>query len=143
MVPHSSPEEREVPVSDSAARLAARYGTPRSPRRRALSLVPVVLVVALALGYLLVIAVQHSTPDAKWGLLGFTVNGDRGVTVRWQVERDPSRQISCELEAEDFHHVTVGRRTVVVPAGAPARQDREAYLSTTATAVAAQVLSCS
>lgn len=76
-------------MSDSAARLAARYGSPRPLRRRLLVLVPVALLVAVALVYLLTVALRNSTPGVRWGLLGFEADGERGISVRWQVERDP------------------------------------------------------
>ncbi|WP_161958518.1 DUF4307 domain-containing protein [Ornithinimicrobium cavernae] len=50
-----------------------------------------------------------------WFNAGFDVVSDEQVDIRFDVRRDPSRAVVCDLHALDAHHARVGTGQVTVP----------------------------
>lgn len=58
-----------------------------------------------------------------WTTTGFEVASDAEVAVRFDLNRDPDRAVTCTLHALDANHFRVGTATVTVPA-APSSPSR-------------------
>lgn len=59
-------------------------------------------------------AVAATAGRVQWLSTGFEVISRSQVDVRFDVTRDPSREVVCTLEAQDEMHAVVGRTDVVV-----------------------------
>ncbi len=59
-----------------------------------------------------------ASAGVSWTNTGYVVVDEQQVQVRFDLVRDPSRAVSCVLEAQDERHAVVGATTVVVPAEA-------------------------
>ena len=78
-----------------------------------------------------------------WVNTGFDVISDEQVDIRFDVIRDPSRAVTCDLHALDTHHARVGtgQVTVLPEAKSPARHIEP--LRTVARAATGYVDTCS
>lgn len=79
----------------------------------------VVLMSALAVWF----GLSATTGRVHWVDTGHEIVSGTQVDVRFDLRRDPSRQVTCRLEAQDFSHAVVGRADVTVApsAGSPSR----------------------
>ncbi len=103
-------------AEEEAAERADGWSRPRTDpavRRRwwTIGVVAVVLMSALAVWF----GISATAGRVHWVDTGYQVVSDRQVDVRFDLRRDPSRAVDCELEAQDFSHTVVGRTTVTVP----------------------------
>lgn len=124
--PHS---DEHAPVDwDAEEEAAERTGRHAGPdadpaaRRRwwTIGVVAVVLMSALAVWF----GISATSGRVHWVDTGFQIVSDRQVDVRFDLRRDPSRAVDCQLEAQDYSHAVVGRTQVTVPpsASSPSRQ---------------------
>lgn len=93
------------------------------------------LVVAVVWGW-------SATRGVLWTNTGFDVVSDRVVTVRFDVNRDPGKEVVCVLRAQDIDHASVGRTEVTVPPAEQRVTRQEFELRTTHRAVTGFVDSC-
>ncbi len=93
---------------------------PGTRRWWVVGVVAVALMTAVAIWF----GTAASSGKVNWVNSGFEVVSDSQVQVRFDVHRDPSRAVSCVIEAQDESHFVVGRTTTVVePSDAsPSRQ---------------------
>jgi len=133
----------EVPQSAAERLLAERYGH-RAPSRagRGLWLVAVAVPIFATLCWWLWVAVDHSTPDLTWQLVGFDAETDSSVEVNWLVDRDARSPVDCVLRARDAAGEEVGRDRVPVPTGGGERVDMTWTLRTSSRPVTGEVLGC-
>lgn len=61
-------------------------------------------------------AVAATAGRVHWTLTGFDVVSPSQVDVRFDITRDPTREVVCTLEAQDEFHTVNGRTDVRVPA---------------------------
>ncbi|MDQ1531567.1 MAG: hypothetical protein QOE37_1672 [Microbacteriaceae bacterium] len=116
-----------------ASRLDDRYGrAPRQLRRRRLGVAAVVVALLLATAAWAVwtrVGGAASTIDVQ--TTGYTVHGDRSVTVGWVVSGDAGHRLVCTIEAQDGTQEVLGLKEVVVPVtGAPDRSGTTTVLTT-------------
>jgi hypothetical protein len=84
---------------------------------------------------------QEAT-TVQFNVLAYQVLDDEAVQVRYQVVRDPTREVRCTLEAQNTYHEPVGRVDVSVAAGDPRVVERRDVIKTTERAVTALVVGC-
>lgn len=127
------------PSAEAEERIAD--GMPRTGRDRRwwiIGGIGVLLMSALAVWF----GVSATTGRVHWVYTGHDIVSDRQVDVRFDLRRDPSRAVSCELEAQDGGHTVIGRSTVQVPP-APESPSRHIMPVQTATrAVTGYVTQC-
>ncbi|TWD73395.1 uncharacterized protein DUF4307 [Kribbella amoyensis] len=125
----------------SGTDLDARYG--RRPRgRRPLLYVLAGVLVVVALGWLVRVAVIQATPPVSSRLLAFAIPSDTSATATIQVERRRSVEASCRLQAKAADFAIVGELTVTVPADSPRRQTVPATLTTQRAATSVVLIGC-
>ena len=123
---------------------AGRYGRRRSGRRRAV--LPIVVLVLIVAGSLL-LSVQlyqrFGQTDYDARIVGWDEPSTTEMVIEFKVRVPAGGAASCVLRARDYDGFEVGRRTVVVRAGASdsSIQTREA-VPTTARASVGDVLGC-
>jgi Domain of unknown function (DUF4307) len=120
--------------------LAARYGR-RTPLRRP-AVIAVALLAAAGIGWLIWVAVAHSSPPVASRLLSFSVDSPTAVSATIQVERTEDVEASCRLQAKATDFAIVGETTVKVPADAPRRQTMRVTITTQRPATAAVLVGC-
>ncbi|WP_165368492.1 DUF4307 domain-containing protein [Serinicoccus sediminis] len=98
---------------------AEERSRPRDRRWWVVGLVAVALMSLVAVVW----GVQATQGRAHWVNTGFEVVSDGRVDVRFDLRRDPDREVVCSLEAQSEAHVVVGRTEVRV-APAPASPSR-------------------
>jgi hypothetical protein len=130
------PDTRRLP-----APLAARYGQVRGPRR-ILGLAALAALVAVLLAYLFWVALHHSTPTVRSGLLSYDVRDAHSVEAVIQVVRPEGVAVVCELRSQNDDHVTVGTARASIPADAPGRSRVTVTVPTTERAVNAELERC-
>jgi len=121
--------------------LADRYG--RTARRRR----PVLLALAgalvlVALGWLIWVAVEHSTPPVASQLIGFEVTSPTSTTATIEVERTEDVAASCRLQAKASDFSVVGEVTVTVAADAPRRHLVTTAITTQREATSVTLIGC-
>ena len=121
--------------------LAARYGRSRRGARRPLIAVGALLAVA-ALGWLIWVAVQHSTPPVASRLIGFEIVSPTTAKATIEVERTDDVIASCRVQAKASDFSVVGEVTVTVPADAPRRQTLTTDVSTQRAATSVVLIGC-
>ncbi|MGH3371736.1 MAG: DUF4307 domain-containing protein, partial [Nocardioidaceae bacterium] len=124
----TDPRQDTRPTS-GRTELTARYGrTGRSRRPLLLALAAVLVLVAL--GWLIWVAVEHSTPPVASRLVGFEVTSPTSTTATIEVERSEDVVASCRLQAKASDFSVVGEVTVTVAADAPRRHLVTAAITT-------------
>ncbi len=128
---------------DTAAVLADRYGTapPRHGRARTLTLA--VLGGVLALGTLVMVALDVTAPRAVHKDVGFVLHGPGLVTVTFEVTTPPGTAARCRLVALDQGYGEVGVVDVDVPANEGRTLRQSVDVATVSLAVTGVVDSCS
>ena len=99
----------------------------------------VTVMVALAVWF----GMSATVGKVHWYNTGFEVMSDEQVDVRFDLRRDPSRAVECDLHALDDKHARVGTGSVVV---APSEESPSRHiepLRTVARATTGYVDSCS
>lgn len=114
--------------------------TSSTARRRwwVLGAVAVVLMSALAVWW----GVSATSDRVHWVQSGHEVIDDGSVDVRFDLRRDPSRSVVCELEAQDYGHTVVGRREVTVPPGTSSPSRHVERVATATRSVTGYVETC-
>ncbi len=122
--------------------LAERYGT-RDRRRRPVVVAGVVVLVAIALGWLLWAIVLQSTPQVQSQLSTYDVADAHLAKARIVVVRsDPAVQATCVLRAYAEDHSVVGERQLTVGPGRPTTVTLDESLRTERAATAVELLGC-
>jgi hypothetical protein len=57
---------------------------------------------------------RFSTDRVQYGTLGYKVVDDGSTQIRFQVDKDLTETVRCQLVARDADHTSVGTRTVTV-----------------------------
>jgi hypothetical protein len=73
---------------------------------------------------------------------GFTVHGDRAVTVGWVVSGDPDHRLVCAIVATADNSEVLGLKEVVLPASRGADRSGTTTLRTTRRADSGLIRSC-
>lgn len=106
---------------------------PRSPSTRrwwVIGTVAVVLMTAVAVWF----GLAASLGRVHWYYTGHEIVSDSRVDVRFDLRRDPSRAVVCQLEAQDDSHTVVGRTLVEV---GPTEESPSRHIEQVATATRA------
>ncbi|MGO0574869.1 DUF4307 domain-containing protein [Ornithinimicrobium panacihumi] len=72
------------------------------------------LAVAAATALAVWFGISATAGRVHWVYTGHDVVSESQVDIRFDLRRDPSRAVTCELEAQDGSHTVVGRTTVEV-----------------------------
>lgn len=128
----------------AATRLDDRYGrAPRRLRRRRLTAFAVVAALVLATA---VWAVWTGVGGAAGSLslqtTGYTVHGDRSVTVGWLVSGDPDHRLVCAIVAQSESAEVLGLKEVVVPVTGQVDRGGTTTVRTTRRADSGLIRSC-
>lgn len=78
-----------------------------------------------------------------WVDTGNIIVSDEQVDVRFDLNRDPSRAVRCEVIAQDYNFNVVGRAEVVVPPTDSSPSRHLGSVETVAPAVSGKVDTCS
>ena len=87
--------------------------------------------------------IASTAGKVHWVNTGFEVMSDEQVDVRFDLRRDPSRAVECDLHALDDKHARVGTGSVVVAPGEESPSRHIEPLRTVARATTGYVDSCS
>jgi hypothetical protein len=129
-------------VTDAAARLARRYPPPRVSRRVVVALVAVGTAIALA--WLVWVALLHAEPVASAQVPYYKVTSDTSIDVTITVQRpDPSVPVTCRVLAQSTDFQPVAELQVEVPASTVELVDTTVTLTTLRRATSASVSGCS
>ena len=128
-------------VTDAAARLARRYPPPRVPRPVLVGLVA--LGAAVALGWLVWVALAHAEPVASAQVPYYRVTSDTSIDVTITVQRhDPTVPVTCRVLAQSTDFQPVAELQVTVPASTIKLVDIPVTLTTLRRANSASVSGC-
>lgn len=86
--------------------------------------------------------IAGTTGKVHWVNTGFDVISDERVDVRFDLRRDPTRAVVCDLHALDGQHGRVGTGQVIVPPGEESPSRHIEPLRTVARAVTGYADSC-
>ncbi len=117
---------------------------PRRPARRRPRRGLVLGSIGVGLGVVLAVwlALANSLGAVTWTDTGYVVNGDRSVTVTFDVHRPAGTAVRCTVRALDKRFGAVGTKDVDIPAGAEPSVSRRVTVRTTARAVTGTVKRC-
>jgi hypothetical protein len=128
-------------VSDVAERLRRRYPPPRVPRP--VLMVMIGLGVAVALGWLIWVALFHSRPAVTAQVSAYSVVSDTAIDVTLTVDRrDPAQPVTCRVLAQAADLSNVGEKYVAVGATTLRVVDLKLTLVTLRRATVATVEGC-
>jgi hypothetical protein len=128
-------------VTDAAVRLARRYPPPRVPRRLVVALTAVGAAVALV--WLVWVALLHADPVASADVPYYKVTSDTSIDVTITVQRpDPSIAVTCRVLAQSTDFQPVAELQVQVPASTIKLVDIPVTLTTLRRATSASVTGC-
>lgn len=99
----------------------------------------VAVMVALAIWF----GVSATSGKVHWYNTGFEVVSEEQVDVRFDLRRDPTRAVECDLHALDDKHARVGTGSVVVAPGPESPSRHIEPVRTVARATTGYVDSCS
>lgn len=101
---------------------------------------------ALGVGVMSAIAIwfgmASSSGKVNWIDTGFVLTSSSEVEVRFDLHRDPAREVECIIEAQDENHFVVGRTTTVVEPASASPSRHTATVATAGPAVTGYVDSC-
>ncbi len=129
---------------DAEEESAAARGGPRRlddrARRRwwAVGTVAVVVMSALAVWF----GLSATSGRVHWVDSGHQLVSGTRVDVRFDLRRDPAREVTCRLEAQDFSHAVVGRTDVTVAPSAESPSRHVEPLRTASPAITGYVDEC-
>ncbi len=86
--------------------------------------------------------ISATTGRVHWVNTGFSVTRDDALQVRFDVVRDPSRTVVCELHALDGGHTRVGTATVTVAPSQASPSRHTETMRTVSRAVTGYVDTC-
>jgi hypothetical protein len=95
---------------------AGRYGAGPGRGRRTAALIALGLVGAVALAWLLWVALHWASPPVRSSLVGYTVTSDRAVTIKFEIVKDTGHEATCRIRARNQAGEEVGGRVVTIPA---------------------------
>jgi len=122
-----------------AARPADRYGDRARGRWWPLLLAAAGIVLAVAVGWLLV---RAAIDPVRSSLVRWEQPADGAMTATIEVVRPPGEVVTCDLIAIDIRRVIVGQTTVVIPAGDERRTRVRAEIPLQGDAVAPELRTC-
>ena len=127
-------EEESAEARRGPARLDGRS------RRRwwAVGSVAVVVMTALAVWF----GIEATTGRVHWVDTGHQIVSGTQVDVRFDLRRDPSREVVCRLEAQAASHTVVGRTEVTVGPSASSPSRHVESVRTAAPAITGYVSEC-
>jgi hypothetical protein len=124
-----------------ASRLDDRYGRSRRRGRPAAFAVVAVLVLA-AVGWGVWTGFGGAAGSLNLQTTGYTVHGDRAVTVGWVVSGDPTHRLVCAIVATADTGEVLGLKEVVLPPSGGADRSGTTTVRTTRTADSGLIRSC-
>jgi hypothetical protein len=135
--------ERAVDWDAEEESAEARRGPSRldgRSRRRwwVVGTVAVVLMSALAVWF----GLEATTGRVHWTNTGHVIVSGSQVDVRFDLSREPSREVTCRLEAQDAAHAVVGRADVTVSPSQASPSRHVESVRTAAPAVTGYVAQC-
>lgn len=86
--------------------------------------------------------IAGSVGKVHWVNTGHEIVSDEQVDIRFDLRRDPTRTVVCELQAQDFHHARVGTGKVTVGPSPKSPSRHIESLRTVAPAVTGYVERC-
>lgn len=86
--------------------------------------------------------VEATTGRVHWTDTGHQIVSGSQVDVRFDLRRDPAREVTCRLEAQDASHAVVGRTDVAVPPSTASPTRHVESVLTAAPAVTGYVTQC-
>lgn len=92
--------------------------------------------------FVVVLYLPSGNDRVSWNEAGFLVRADSLVEIRFDVTRDPSRAVTCRLEALDGGKLLVGSAEVQVPPGEDGTSRHVSELRTVARATTGYVDEC-
>lgn len=120
-----------------------RYGRPATPARRRRAVAGIVALAVAGVALVVWLGLHQANPAVTWRDVGFVVDGDRAVTVSFDVIRaDPSVPVQCRVHALNIHYAQVGAVTVDVAPGELGAQRERVEIATTEAAVTGLVDIC-
>lgn len=141
----SATEPGSAPAGTTSTRprtdLAARYGRPAPGRRWAL-VAAVAVLAAAGLGWLLWVAIEHSTPPVTSQLRSFQIESASVASAVIEVRRAEDESATCRVQAKASDFSIVGEATVAVPATSPREQVLDVEIRTQRTATSVVLIGC-
>lgn len=120
-----------------------RYGPVPTARRRRWTVAALGAGAALGVAFVVWLGVINASPPVSWKDVGFSVDGDAGVEVQFDVMRaDPSLPAQCRVQALNKYYAQVGVVTVDVPPARLGAQRLSATVATSEEATTGLVESC-
>jgi len=107
--------------------------------------VPIVLSVLAALASLsaaFLLYTRFGAPEVTQGTLGYLVQSDRRVSVKFEVVKDPAASALCTVRARSADGAQAGIALVRIGPAAERRTVQTRELLTTARAVSGEVTDC-
>jgi len=129
------------PAATARAAMPERYGRPSRVGRVALVLAIGSLVAAGA-GWLVVSALESSSPDVDAGVSAFDVVSDRRTDLTLEVRRSVDTAVRCDVYAQAADKQVVGERAVELAGGPAGTELVTVSIVTERRAVAAAVRGC-
>lgn len=121
------------------ARRGPRRLDPRARRRWwVVGTVAVVVMSALAVWF----GLSATVGRVHWTDAGHQLVSGTRVDVRFDLRRDPSREVTCRLEAQDVSHAVVGRTTVAIAPSDTSPSGHVESLQTASPAITGYVDEC-
>jgi hypothetical protein len=132
------------PVSQTSAPRppAGRYGPEPTRARRARRALVVATGAVIVIGVMVWLAYGTTRNDVSWEDVGYKVQGDERVDVRFRVTKNPAATAECTLQALNRGFAEVGVVTVTVGPADTRTQDVTASVATQERAVTGVVDSC-
>ena len=101
------------------------------------------LLAVIGLPWLFWSAWHHSNPEFRTSLVSFRTIDDRSMEITFDItRRDPSRPLTCTVNARDFDNNVVGEKDVAVVGGGPKLMRQRVEIPTRIRAVSAEILRC-
>ena len=101
------------------------------------------LLAVIGLPWLLWSAWHHSNPEFRTSLVSFRTIDDRLIEITFDItRRNPSRPLTCTVNARDFENNVVGEKEVAVVGGGQKLMRQRVEIPTRIRAVSAEILRC-
>jgi len=122
--------------------LDERYGRTRSKRARLVGWSVVGAIALGGVGYLAWTTIASSAESVDAVDTSFQLDGERSVTIGFQITANPGTPVTCVLEADDEEHGIVGWRVVQYPPSSEHTRALTETIPTVAAATTGLVNSC-
>ncbi len=98
--------------------------------------------VAVMVGLAVWFGISATLGRVHWVDTGHEIVSGTQVDVRFDLRRDPSREVTCRLEAQDLSHAVVGRAEVTVAPSQTSPSRHVESVRTAAPAITGRVSEC-